>query len=94
MMGPADRLLMGFGPDGAQVRLQIGGGALAGSEIHLRQGPGGIDALVLTRVESSRQTLALAMDEVARRLHRKGHVLRSESADPGDRDGRDPRRQR
>jgi hypothetical protein len=91
---PLDRLLMGFGPQGVEVRLHIGQGMLAGSEIHLRQGAGGIDALVLTRVESSRQTLAVAMDEVARRLHRKGYVFRPGSADPGEREGRDPRRQR
>ena len=74
--GPADRLLVGTGPAGAEARLQIGHGPLAGSEIHLRHGPAGLEALVLTTVESSRKTLSMAMDEVARRLERRGHMLR------------------
>jgi hypothetical protein len=70
-----DRLLVSAG--GVEARLRIGSGPLAGAEIHLRQGAGGIDAIVLTRIESSRQTLSVAMEEVARRLQRKGHVLRT-----------------
>jgi hypothetical protein len=78
-VGSQDRLLIGFGAGGAEARLRIGGGPLAGAEIHLRQGPGGqlaIEATVLTRLESSRQTLSLAMEEVARRLARRGYTLR------------------
>src|SRR2546423_1716887 len=71
--GAVERLLLGQGPQGAEVRLRIGQGPLAGTEIHLRQLPGGIEAVVLTRVECSRQTLAVAMAEVARRLQRKGY---------------------
>jgi hypothetical protein len=78
----AERLLVGVGPRGAEVRLRIGHGPLAGTEIHLRQLPGGIDALVLTRAESSRQTVAVAMEEVARRLGRKGYVFRAEARSP------------
>jgi hypothetical protein len=75
----APRLLLGVGPDGAEARLRIDRGPLAGAEIHLRQlgGGGGIEALVLTRVESSRQTLAVAMHEVARRLQRRGRAFRA-----------------
>jgi hypothetical protein len=87
-----ERLLVGSGPQGAEVRLRIGHGPLAGAEIHLRNLPGGVEAVVLTRVESSRQTLAVAMEEVARRLQRKGYALRVEARDPptapaGDRGG-------
>lgn len=72
----ADRLLLGMGPGGAEARLAIGHGPLAGSEIRVREGAGGLDAAVLTKSESSRQTLISAMEEVARRLQGKGHVLR------------------
>jgi hypothetical protein len=72
----ADRLLLGVGPGGAEARLAIGHGPLAGSEIRVREGAGGLDAAVLTKSESSRQTLISAMEEVARRLQGKGHVLR------------------
>jgi hypothetical protein len=78
-----ERLLLGFGPQGAEVRLRIGHGPLAGAEIHLRQLPGGVEAMVLTRVESSRQTLAVAMEEVARRLQRKGYAFRAERGSRG-----------
>jgi hypothetical protein len=81
-----ERMLLGFGPQGAEIRLRIGHGALAGTEIHLRQLPGGIEAVVLTRVESSRQTLAVAMAEVARRLQRKGYAFRAEARDPPSRE--------
>jgi hypothetical protein len=76
-----ERLLLGSGPQGAEIRLRIGHGPLAGAEIHLRQLPGGVEAMVLTRVESSRQTLAVAMEEVARRLQLKGYRFRAEARD-------------
>jgi hypothetical protein len=76
----AERLLLGFGPAGGEARLRIGHGPLSGAEIHLRHLPGGIEAVVLTRAESSRQTLAVAMEEVARRLHRKGYTFRTRDA--------------
>ena len=69
------RLLMGQGPLGAEARLAITQGPLAGLQIHLSQGPQGLKAAVLTQGASSRQTLTSAMDEVARRLRDKGHHL-------------------
>jgi hypothetical protein len=69
------RLLVGRGPAGAEARLSIDAGPLAGTIIHLRESPRGIEAAVLTTVASSRQTLLLALDEVARRLREKGHTL-------------------
>jgi hypothetical protein len=69
------RLLMGRGPAGAEARLSIDAGPLAGTSIHLREGPRGIEAAVLTQVACSRQTLVAALDEVARRLREKGHNL-------------------
>jgi hypothetical protein len=65
-----DRLLVGVGRQ--EARLQIAHGALAGSEIQLRVVPGGVEALVLTPGQCSRQTLASAMEEVARRLADRG----------------------
>jgi hypothetical protein len=77
----SERLLLGSGPQGAEIRLRVGHGPLAGAEIHLRSLAGGVEAVVLTRVESSRQTLAVAMEEVARRLQRKGYAFRAQARD-------------
>src|SRR5687767_1568845 len=88
-----DRILVGTGPAGAEARLSIDRGPLAGTELHLRAGPQGVDASVLTATESSRQTLTSAMDAVARRLETRGHVLRTSFAGAGRQDrGQDPRR--
>jgi hypothetical protein len=76
-----ERVLLGCGAQGAEIRLCIGRGPLAGAQIHLRQLPGGVEALILTGVEYSRQTLAVAMEEVARRLQRKGYSFRAEARD-------------
>lgn len=70
-----DRLLVGAGPHGAEVRLRIGAGPLAGAEIQLRQAAGAVEAAILTAEGSSRQTLVMAMEEVARRLRLRGRVL-------------------
>jgi hypothetical protein len=72
---PMHRLLIGQGPGGAEARLSITVGPLAGAEIHLTHGPDGVHAVVLTQGASSRQTLASAMDEVAKRLKEKGHKI-------------------
>jgi hypothetical protein len=69
------RLLVGQGSAGAEARLTITDGPLAGAHIHLRTGPGGLQAAVSLSSESSRQTLLTAMDEVARRMRDKGHKL-------------------
>jgi hypothetical protein len=76
------RLLIGQGPAGAEARLSITDGPLAGSEIHLRTGPGGVQAAVSTSTSSARQTLASAMEEVATRLRDKGHRLNVKMAPP------------
>jgi len=75
-----ERLLVGRGPMGAEVRLQIGAGPWSGAQIHLVERPGGIELRLLTHHEDSRQTLALAMDEVAERLRGKGIDLRANDA--------------
>lgn len=91
-----ERLLIGQGPEGAEARLTIGGhGPFAGAEIRLRHGPAGLAACVLTEPEGSRQTLCMALEEVARRLERRGLVMRI-AAEPWS-DARwtsDPRRHR
>src|SRR4051794_37432516 len=81
---PGDRLLVGVGRQ--EARLQIAHGPLAGSEIQLRVVPGGVEALVLTPGQCSRQTLASAMEEIARRLADKGLRFRA-AAPEGARDG-------
>jgi hypothetical protein len=81
---PVDRVLIGGTGDSAEARIQIGTGALAGTEIRLQAAPGGgvIEAQLLTRVDGSRQTLSVVMDEIAVRLRGKGialHVKRGEA---------------
>ena len=81
---PVDRVLIGGTGDSAEARIQIGSGALAGTEIRLQAAPGGgvIEAQLLTRVDGSRQTLSVVMDEIAVRLRGKGialHVKRGEA---------------
>ncbi len=90
---PSDRLLVGTGPTGGEARLRIGHGPLAGSEIHLRDGPRGVDVSILTHHEASRQTLTVAMDEVARRLERKGYLMRMQPAGGSSRPAPDRQRQ-
>ncbi|HEY0706074.1 MAG TPA: hypothetical protein VGG33_04720 [Polyangia bacterium] len=72
---PVHQLLIGKGPNGAEARMRISVGPLAGTEIHLREGPGGIQAAIITQTASSRQTLSSAMEAVAQRLKDKGHKL-------------------
>ena len=72
-----DRILVGSGPDGAQARIHIGAGALAGTEIQLSTGAAGhvVEARLLTHAATSRQTLSLVMDEIRLRLRDRGIVL-------------------
>lgn len=81
----AHQLLIGRGPGGAEARLTIDAGPLAGSLIHLREGAGGIEAAVSTQVASTRQILEAAMDQVARRLRDRGHALNVRMQPGGDR---------
>jgi hypothetical protein len=72
-----DRVLIGSGPDGAQARIRISAGALAGTEIHLSSAAGGrvVEARLLTHTASSRQTLSVVMDEIRSRLRDRGIAL-------------------
>jgi hypothetical protein len=69
--------LIGSGPDGAEARIRIGSGALAGAEIQLSTASAGhvVEARLLTHAASSRQTLSLVMDEIRLRLRDRGIVL-------------------
>jgi hypothetical protein len=87
------KLLMGQGPAGAEARLSITQGPLAGLQIQLTHGPAGLQAAVLTQGASSRQTLVSAMDQVAQRLRQKGHNLDIRFGSSGaQRAGQTPRR--
>jgi len=78
---PVDRVLIGSGPDGAQARIRIGAGALAGTEIHLSSASGQtVEARLLTHAASSRQTLSVVMDEIRSRLRDRGIVLATRPA--------------
>ena len=90
-----DRILVGSGPDGAQARIRIGSGALAGTEIQLSSGAAGhvVEARLLTHAATSRQTLSLVMDEIRLRLRDRGIVLSTTTSGarsvprPGDVEG-------
>jgi hypothetical protein len=83
-----DRVLVGTGGSTPEARVRIGDGPLAGTEIQLVAVPGGVEARVLTVHAGSRQTLSVAMDEIAQRLRRKGHALRMSTSE-GRGHGRD-----
>jgi hypothetical protein len=73
---PVDRVLIGSGPDGAQARIRIGAGVLAGTEIQLSSTSGrAVEAQLLTHVASSRQTLSVVLDEIKLRLRDRGIAL-------------------
>lgn len=74
-------MLVGTETATAEARLRLGGGV----EIHLQCRGGEVTALVLTPAESSRKTLALAMEEVARRLARRGVAFRVRKGGAGSR---------
>jgi len=89
-----ERVLVGSGPDGAQARIHIGVGALAGTEIQLTAGAiaHAVEVRLLTHAASSRQTLSVVMDEIRSRLHNKGIALTTKAApraiaETGDREG-------
>jgi hypothetical protein len=86
-----ERVLIGACGDAAEARIQISAGALAGTEIRLHAAPGGsvVEAQLLTRVDGSRQTLSVVMDEIAVRLRGKGIALQVRASDARrDRDNR------
>ena len=77
-----ERVLVGAGPEGAQARIRIGAGALAGTEIQLSSVASGraVEARLLTHTASSRQTLSVVMDEIRSRLRDRGIVLSTTGA--------------
>jgi hypothetical protein len=84
-----DRILIGEMGGDVEARIRIGAGVLAGAEIRLSSAPGSraVAAELLTQTDGSRQTLAVAMDELRLRLRRRGIVL---AARPRGADGRNP----
>jgi hypothetical protein len=93
--GAVDRILIGAGPAGAEARIRIGAGALAGAEIQLCSIAAGriVEAQLLTHAASSRQTLAVVLDEIRSRLRERGIVL-SAKAPPSRSTERTPDRER
>jgi len=79
-----DRILIGAGPDGAEARIRIAAGALAGTELHLSTAATGhtVEARLLTHAASSRQTLAVVLEDIRSRLRDKGIVLSTAAAPP------------
>jgi hypothetical protein len=71
-----DRVLIGSGPDGAQARIHVGAGFLAGTEIQLSSTSGrAVEVQLLTHAASSRQTLSVVLDEIRLRLRDRGIAL-------------------
>ena len=85
-----DRILLGSGPDGAQARIRIGGGALAGTEIQLCSAGRLIEAQLLTHAATSRQTLSVVLDEIRARLRDRGIVLATKAPSPSTELARQP----
>src|SRR5262249_38775744 len=80
----ADRVLIGPGPDGAEARIRIGAGALAGTEIQLSSGVGqnAVEARLLTHTATSRQTLSVGMGGIRSGLRDRGIVLSMRAPGP------------
>lgn len=98
-----DRILVGGCTEQPEARIRIATGALAGAEIRLSWvgGQVAVEAQLLTSTAGSRQTLAVAIEEVVRRLrarsltsHRpssvaaKAAVVDDSGGQPGGRLGR------
>jgi hypothetical protein len=77
-------VLIGAGADGAEARIRIGAGALAGTEIHLSSTAAGhaVEARLLTHTASSRQTLSVVMDEIRVRLRTRGIAFSAGGPEP------------
>lgn len=71
-VAPHQRILVAEAGPISQARIQIAGGKLAGSQVHLSVVGGHIESLLLTSNETSRQTLVVAMDAVRERLRARG----------------------
>jgi hypothetical protein len=65
-----ERILIGTSARGAEARIRIGSGSLAGAEIRIAAIAGDvtIEAQLLTVSAGLRQTLAVAIDRISRRL--------------------------
>lgn len=71
------RVLLSSDGTSPQARIQFGAGQLAGCEILLQLSGTRLEAQVLTRTESSRQTLVAAMHAARERLRTRGLSLES-----------------
>jgi hypothetical protein len=71
------RVLWGLEGANRQAQIQISGGKLAGSQIHLALAGTRIEAQLLTSSEASRQTLLTAMDRLRDRLRARGIIVSS-----------------
>jgi hypothetical protein len=91
-IAPHQRLLVSTGGVNPQARIEISGGSLAGSQIHLTTSGNRIEAQLLTGTEASRQTLVTAMDAVRERLRARGLIIAG-GASTGFSDGRRQERQ-
>jgi hypothetical protein len=80
------RLLVGQGQAAREARIQLGGGPLAGSSIHLTVTPAGVEARVGAPTEAARLALAGVLDRVGLHLRSRGIVMRpGASLDTGSR---------
>jgi hypothetical protein len=65
-----ERVLLGGTAEKPEARIRIGTGALAGAEFRVTATGGevAVQARLLTATVASRKTLAVAIDEIARRM--------------------------
>jgi hypothetical protein len=92
--GAAPRALISGGAGAPQGRVQINAGRCSGAEMRLLAAAlGVIEAELLTAAASSRQTLAVAMDELGLHRRAKGIHRRGATGDQGRGRNRNSERQ-
>ena len=74
------RLLIGQAHAAHEARIELGGGVLAGTSIHLVSGPGGVEVRLGAPTEAARLALASVIDRVGQRLRSRGIVIKSGAA--------------
>lgn len=78
-----DRVLIGQSDLGAEARIRIASGMIAGTEVQIVAGKNGVEASVLAAPENSRRNVDYAMEEMAYRLRRKGYSVQITDNSPG-----------
>jgi hypothetical protein len=74
---PVARILLGQGPWAREARLELRGGVLGGTAIHLVSRVGGVEVRLDAASEPARVALAAVIDRVGLQLRSRGIVMRA-----------------